>query len=525
MAEATGAQCASDEIAVVGAGLVGALVATILQLKGYRVTLYERYGDIRSIPSSGRSINLVATVRGLRALSVLPAQFKADLLALGTHVTGRIIHLDSASEPIFQRYGKDDSEYNHSISRYELNKFLIAQAEAAGVQLHFGHRLVKTDWSGEYATLTFMATGSAGAVPGAEERTLGAAAEGGAGAGAEEEEREVVAQLSGPLIAADGAGSVVRRALADAGLTSFTSEMLGSGYKEMSFPKEAAEAGGMARHGLHIWPRGTHFLMGLADLDGSFTGTFYLANEGERGFAALEAGGVDECRAFLEEHYASALPLLGGAEAAARQLATNHRGILGTVRTETWAVGGKAVLIGDSAHAIVPFFGQGMNCGFEDVKTIVELLETHAPAGAASKDYVAAFAAYEAARKPNANAIADMALENYVEMQKTSAEPDFQKCKAVENALENSRLGERFRSRYAMVCYGGGGVGGVGYAAAQSLGRVQWEINQELATKVSSPEAAAAEVDLELAARLIDEKLAPLQEQLGIDLATVSHHE
>ncbi len=274
--DATGEPPASDELTVVGAGLVGALVATILQLKGYRVTLYERYGDIRCIPSSGRSINLVATVRGLRALSVLPAQFKADLLALGTHVTGRIIHTDG-KEPMFQRYGKDDSEFNHSVSRYELNKFLIGQAEAAGVQLHFGHRLVDADWCGEFATLTFSATASAAGVPGAEERTLGpGAADGGSGGGGDggvgAGERQVVARLRGPLIAADGAGSAVRGALREAGLTSFTQEMLSSGYKEMSFPKEAAEAGRMARHGLHIWPRGTHFLMGLANQDGSFTG-------------------------------------------------------------------------------------------------------------------------------------------------------------------------------------------------------------------------------------------------------------
>ena len=193
------------------------------------------------------------------------------------------------------------------------------------------------------------------------------------------------------------------------------------------------------------------------------------------------------------------------------------------MRTDHWAAGGKAVLIGDASHAIVPFFGQGMNAGFEDAKELAAQLAAHAPAGSATKDYAAAFAAFSAARKPNADAIADMALENYVEMRKTSAEPHFQLCKAVENALENSPLGSRFRSRYAMVCYGG--AGGVTYAAAQALGRVQWEITTELAAKVESPAQAAAQLDLALAERLLDEKLAPLQAQLGIDLAQVSHHE
>ena len=142
-------------------------------------------------------------------------------------------------------------------------------------------------------------------------------------------------------------------------------------------------------------------------------------------------------------------------------------------------------------------------------------------AGAEKKDFRAAFAAYEAARKPNANAIADMALENYVEMMARTAEPLFRKRKAVENALENSALGGRFRSRYAMVCYGG--AGNVTYRAAQQLGAVQWDIVCELSDSVSSAEAAAEELDLAAAERLLDEKLVPLQKELMVDLSTVSH--
>ena len=169
----------------------------------------------------------------------------------------------------------------------------------------------------------------------------------------------------------------------------------------------------------------------------------------------------------------------------------------------------KVALIGDAAHAIVPFFGQGMNSGFEDARDLLDILSKHAPAGSASKDYAAAFAAYEAARKPNANAIADMALENYTEMQSSTADPRFRVCKAVENALENSALGVRFRSRYAMVCYGG--LGGVTYAAAQALGRVQWEIVCELAEGVESADEAAEKLDVARAEQLLDEKLAPMQ--------------
>ena len=279
-----------NEITIIGAGLVGSLLGIILQNAGYRVTIYERFGDIRAIPSAGRSINLVATVRGLRALSVLPPALKAELLELGTKVTGRIIHLDG-TEPVFQRYGKDDSEYNHSISRYDLNKFLISRAEAAGVKLHFGHKLVNVDLSANTAELNFVDDGG----------------------------REVAVKCAGPLVGADGAGSALRYALRDAGHCSFVEEKLESGYKEMSFPADAAAAGGMAAHGLHIWPRGDHMLMGLANLDGSFTGTFYMRNEGDgESFASVEASEAASL-AFLEQHYADALPLLGGAEAVSAQ--------------------------------------------------------------------------------------------------------------------------------------------------------------------------------------------------------------
>ena len=221
---------------------------------------------------------------------MLPPALKAELLELGTKVTGRIIHLDG-TEPVFQRYGKDDSEYNHSISRYDLNKFLISRAEAAGVALHFGHKLVGVDLSGATAKLNFVDDGG----------------------------REVAVTCAGPLVGADGAGSALRYALRDAGHCSFVEEKLESGYKEMSFPADAAAAGGMAAHGLHIWPRGDHMLMGLANLDGSFTGTFYMRNEGDgESFASVEASEAASL-AFLEQHYADALPLLGGAEAVSAQ--------------------------------------------------------------------------------------------------------------------------------------------------------------------------------------------------------------
>ena len=480
----------ATSITVIGAGLVGALVATVLRSKGYQVRVYERYGDIRSIPSVGRSINLVATVRGLRALKSLPEEICERLLELGTRVTGRIIHTTDG-ERLFQRYGKDDSEFNYSISRYELNKFLLTEAEKAGAQIHFGAKLVDLDASGDRCCLKF----DFGDGP-------------------------TTVRCEGPVLACDGGGSGVRRALGDR--AGATEEKLESGYKEMLFPKTNE----LEAHGLHIWPRGTHFLMALANLDGSFTGTIYMVNDGEGAtFGALEAGGVDKAAEFLEEHYGDAVALMGGAKNAAAQLVKNPRGLLGTVRTATWGFGAKLALVGDAAHAIVPFFGQGMNCGFEDVDVLCALLEAHAPPASRTPDFATAFAKYEAARKPNANAIANMALENYDEMMDQTGDPEFRKRKALENALENSELGDRFRSRYAMVCYGGGRQpGGVQYDHAYQLGKVQWDIVCDLASGLDDPENAAAYLDKAKAAALLDAKLAPLQQRLGVDLATISHH-
>lgn len=228
-----------DAVVIVGAGLVGSLLATSLQLKGYNVSIYERWGDIRSQTAGvGRSINLVATARGLRALDTLPPAMKASLLELGTKVTGRIIHTGDA-EPIFQRYGKDDTEFNYSISRLELNKFLLNEAEKAGATLHFNHALVGLDVSSDdYALLTFDTEATAGPPQVRDSNTR--------------------VRAAGPVIAADGGGSAVRKALKAAGLCEYEEVMLESGYKEMTFPKEAAEAGAMAGHGLHIWPCGGH---------------------------------------------------------------------------------------------------------------------------------------------------------------------------------------------------------------------------------------------------------------------------
>ena len=504
-------------------------MAVTLQRAGYDVTVYERYPDIRTIPNKGRSINLVATSRGLRAVRALGPELEAALLKLAVPVSGRIVH-HADGDVAFQPYGSEEAgDVINSVSRYGLNKFLIAEAERAGAHLCFGHALESVDvgkGEDEPVVLRFSK---------ADKEKKGGEEEG-------EEDDIVTVRCAGPVIASDGAGSRIRQAMAAAGLTEFSAELLDHTYKELLFVKpEKAED--MPTKGLHIWPRGRHMIMGLANLDGSFTGTVYMPSKSEEekekekekekegnagadaaSFAAAAAS-RETAAAFFNQHYADAVPLIGGMERAVDQMVNNPEGVLGTVRTEKWHHGGKICLVGDASHAIVPFFGQGMNSGFEDVRVMAAALAEHAPPQRASRDtFAAAFKAFDAERRPNCNAIADMALENYIEMRDRVGDKHFLLLKKVEHLLE-AKFPTEFRSRYSMVCYGG--AGNVTYANAQRLGAVQWELVAQLAQGVADDtqgeEALEAVIDMQEAKKLIAERVTPLVKELKMDLSTVSH--
>lgn len=457
----------ADRVVVVGAGPVGCVLATLLAKRGHRVEAFEKRPDMRaSALDGGRSINLVLTARGLRGLDLIGVREQV-LETLTVPVLGRMMH-SVAGELAYQPYGKDDSEHNHSISRGELNMFLLDQAEQAGVTLHFEHALTGLDLAA--MRLTFET--SAGEVRADAARVFGA----------------------------DGAPSKVREAVVTAAGASGHVQMdvITHGYKELLFP--AAPAGGYAMNGeaLHIWPRGHHMLMGLANLDGSFTGTVYLPNGGEDSFDQLDTPAKLE--AFFQAHYPDAIPLLGRGWAA--ELLANPVGVLGTVRCRPWHHADRALLVGDAAHAIVPFFGQGLNCGLEDCAVLARLLDE----GGATAEV---FAAFDRLRKPNGDAIADMALENFVEMRDKVGDAAFLLRKQVEHELEN-RFPGKFRSRYAQVVYSP-----IPYADAQAAGRVQDQILAELCQGIESPD----QVDWARAEALLDQQLAPFLTARGIDLA------
>ncbi len=455
---------APDRYTLVGAGLVGSLLALFLARRGAEVRVLERRADLRKEEiRAGRSINLAISVRGLHALGRVGLEERTLEHAIA--MRGRAIHpLDGAMA--FQPYGKDDTQCIHSISRAWLNAMLLSEAEATGrVQLDFHHRVTTAD----------VASGTLTAV---NDRT---------------HHQEVVQATA--VVGTDGASSVVRESvvLAEGGTSS--EDRLQHGYKEITLPAGPGGSFRLEKHALHIWPRRDFMLIALPNLDGSFTCTLFLRFAGNPSFERLKE--PEDVRSFFSQHFPDVLALLPDLET---QFFENPTGSMVTVKCWPWAAESRAVLLGDAAHAIVPFFGQGMNCGFEDCEVLDDVLGH-------SRDLGAAFREFALLRKPDADAIADMAVENFVEMRDSVAGARFLLEKAVERRLLNAFPGE-FLSRYALVTFSR-----VPYRQAYDIGRVAAEVVAEVATGVKSAE----EVDLAAARRLVHTRLAPLVSHLPKD--------
>jgi len=450
-----------DRFTLAGAGLVGSLLALFLARRGAEVRVLERRPDLRKERiRAGRSINLAISVRGLHALGRVGLEQKA--LAHAIPLRGRMIH-PSEGALAFQPYGKDDTQCINSISRAWLNGMLLSEAEATGrVRIDFHHRVTALDVGAGAVTVVDERSGR-------QERISGTA-----------------------VLGTDGAGSVVREAIvSDAGGTS-TEERLDHGYKELTLP--AGPNGGfrLEKHALHIWPRRDFMLIALPNLDGSFTCTLFLRFDGSPSFATLDSPRA--VRAFFGAQFPDVVSLLPDLE---EQFFENPTGSMVTVKCWPWAAEGRALVLGDAAHAIVPFFGQGMNCGFEDCELLDEVMARRPEPGRA-------FPEVARLRKPNADAIADMAVENFVEMRDSVADPRFLLEKAIERRLLNALPGE-FLSRYALVTFSR-----VPYRRAAEVGRVASAIVSELASGVASAE----EVDLERARALVRARLAPVLERI-----------
>jgi kynurenine 3-monooxygenase len=447
-------------LSIVGAGLAGALLARLLALRGWQVDLYERRSDPRAGPIiGGRSINLALAERGWHALRL--AGVDREVAGQAIAMRGRAVHAMDGEVEI-QPYGLSDAHVIHSVHRANLNRLLVARAADAGARLHFEHGLKDVDWESSELLLETPAG--------------------------------VVRKPFTRVIGADGAGSPLRIAMAAVTDQLENWAPLGHGYKELSFRPTPCGDFRLDAHALHIWPRGEFMLIALPNADRSFTVTLFLPLEGERSFARLQTPAQIE--QFFASEFPSAVPLLDELQF---EFEHNPLGQLGTLRLSPWHFEERALLIGDAAHAVVPFHGQGMNCAFEDCAALAELLDCPG----ACPD---AFERLYALRKENADAIAAMALDNYQEMRDSVAQPGWLWHKQIETALTN-RFPERVLSRYAQVSFTR-----IPYAEARRRGEILGQIVAELAGTGSLDD-----IDWSLAARRVEERLPvlPVDAQLG----------
>lgn len=446
-------------VTLIGAGLAGSLLAIYLARRGYGVDIYERRPDMRRVNiGGGRSINLALSTRGLHALREVGLH--DEIMRIAIPMRGRMIHALNGTLT-FQRYGKDDTEVIYATSRANLNMALMTAAESfTGVGIHFNRRCTGMNLHSGEVTLFDETTGMDMPV------------------------------RSDVVIGTDGSASAVRMEMQRSVKFNFSQQYLDYGYKELEIPPGPAGAFQMEKNALHIWPRGTYMLIALPNIDGSFTCTLFLPFEGDPSFAGLSS--VQKLTAFFTTQFPDAVTLM---PALVRDFFENPTGSMVTIKCSPWHAGGRALLLGDAAHAIVPFFGQGMNCAFEDCTVLNEILGTQA----GSRDWEGVFRQFERLRKENTDAIADLAVENFVEMRDLVASPAFQLKKNVERLLEE-RFPSRFIPKYSMVTFHR-----LPYALALTRGKAQDTILTELSRDIRRPE----DIDWAKAESLLQE-LPPL---------------
>ena len=418
----------------------------MLANRGYTVDLYEKRADLRKADiSAGRSINLALSHRGIHALK--SANVFNEIEPLLIPMKGRMVHLPDGNTD-FQPYSINSHEYINSVSRGELNKILMTAAEKTGnVNIHFKHTLSKA----ESGVLVF------------------------------ENGKRIEAE--GEVFGADGAGSVVRQYIDSNSDKPSKSEPLGHAYKELSISADAAGEFKLEPNALHIWPRGQFMLIGLPNTDRSFTCTLFMPNEGDVSFKSLktEADVVD----FFNTHFSDALPLL---ENFPQSYFENPTGRLATIYADNWYYK-NFYLIGDAAHAVVPFFGQGMNASFEDCTVLMDCVDS------GDDNWLDIFSSYNKMRKSDADAIAQMAIENYIEMRDSVAQSDYKAKREIANSL-SIEFPDRFIPRYNMVSFTS-----IPYSEVYKRGKIQQEIISQLMEN---------ELDLQKAEKLITEKLSVL---------------
>jgi kynurenine 3-monooxygenase len=376
-----------QKIAVVGSGLVGTLLAIYLKRQGHIVHVFDRSIDIRKVTFSGRSINLVMSNRGWKALANLGLD--DEIKKIGIPVDKRAIHIEKDTIN-YQYYGKE-GETIYSLSRGILNRKMIDLAENEGVEFFFEQKI----WDVTLATATLH---------------IG-----------ETEHGSWTDITYDKVFGADGAFSRIRHKMQRQSMFDYSQEFLKIGYKELHIPANSDGSHKLDKNSLHIWPRGTFMLMALANLDGSFTCTLFMPFEGENSFQNLQ----DEATLihFFATHFPDTKEVIPN---LVHDFFKNPTSYLAIMKCYPWTFEDKVALIGDASHAIVPFYGHGMNAGFEDITVLNELISKF------GDDWQAIFQAYQKSRKPNADAISELSRRNFVEMSTKTADPKFLLQKKIE---------------------------------------------------------------------------------------------
>ncbi|CAN5475928.1 NAD(P)/FAD-dependent oxidoreductase [soil metagenome] len=434
---------------LIGAGLVGSLLSIYLAKRGYKVSVYERRPDLRTNRiSAGRSINLALSDRGWRGLSAVGIE--PEIRKVAIPMKGRMMHATDG-KLTYQAYGKEGQAIN-SVSRGGLNCELMDIAEKNGVEIFFNQRCTGVDL--KTATATF------------EENTT-------------HEKIEVHADHA---LATDGAFSAARLQMQlSTDRFNYSQTYLEHGYKELTIPPTPAGEYAMDPNALHIWPRGTFMLIALPNLDKSFTCTLFFPFEGETSFKSLDS--KEKMWKFFETTFADTIPLMPNLK---EEFFANPNSSLVTVRCFPWKFSDKVLLLGDAAHAIVPFYGQGMNCGFEDCAVLDELMEKH------GENWDAIFEEFQNLRKPDADAIAELALTNFVEMRDRVGQESFLLQKKIE-AWFSANHPDKWIPLYTMVSYSPQ----IRYSEALHEGKHQEQIMQQVLSmpgikdKWDSPEVEA----------------------------------
>jgi kynurenine 3-monooxygenase len=394
---------------IIGAGLVGSLLSIYLSKRGYKVKVYERRADMRKEKIiAGRSINLALSDRGIKALEEVGIMEEIKKIAIPMH--GRYIHNTDGSTA-YQAYG-NEGQFINSVSRGELNKMLMDLAEKSGAEIFFNQKCDKINWKEN--TITFQDAANF------QLSTLNF-------------------QLS---FGSDGAYSAAR-------LThqlqhdrfQYQQYYIDFGYKELTIPAGSNGEFMMEKNALHIWPRGNYMLIALPNIDGSFTCTLFFPFEGEPSFASLAT--KEKVTTFFENTFADAVPLMPN---LAEDFFANPTSSLVTVKCFPWIREDQFALIGDAAHAIVPFFGQGMNCGFEDCRVLNELIDKH------GDNWNLILDEYQTLRKPDADAIAELALNNFIEMRDKVGDPKFLLQKKIEAAFSKKHP-DKWTPAYTQVTF------------------------------------------------------------------------